>query len=310
MDPLSTVLALLKPRSAASGGFDAGGDWSVRFRAHQGIKCIAVVSGEGWFRLEGEADAMALRPGDCLLLPSGRPFVLASARGAAANPPPLNAPPLDAVAAFGFPLDRRIAVLNGGGDFLGLGGHFLLERQAELLLDVLPPVVRLERATDRAAMRWSLEQMREELAGGRPGGDLIAQQLASVMLVQALRLYLTERAGDGTGWLSALADPQIGAAMAAIHDDPAAPWTLEALARRAGLSRSGFAARFRALVGAPPGDYLTRWRMRVAADRLGAPGVRLAEVAAAVGYESENAFSTAFRRVMGVSPRRWARARG
>lgn len=303
MDPLSTVLALLKPRSYASGGFDVGGDWSVRFGAHQGIKCIAIDSGQCWFRLDGEAAPLRLGPGDCLLLPAGRPFVLC------AN---LATTPTDAPTAFGFPLDRRIATLNGGGDLLALGGHFVLEQQAEVLLDVLPPVVRLERAADRAAMRWSLEQMREELREQRPGGDLIAQQLASVMLVQALRLYLTERAADATGWLSALADPQLGAALAAIHGDPAGDWTLDALARRAGMSRSSFAAQFKARVGAPPGDYLTRWRMRVAADRLSAPGMRLAAVAAvaaAVGYESENAFSTAFRRVMGCSPRRYAARR-
>ena len=308
MDPLSDVLSLLKPRSYMSGGFDAGGDWSIQFPRHDGIKCYAVVSGQAWLSVEGVADPMRLTAGDCFLLPRGQPFRLAS---------DLTLPPVDAMRHFaaarnggsgGNGGNGGIATFNGGGDFFLVGGHFLLAgNHAGILLGMLPPVAHIRKEADKAALRWSLDRMMQELREPQPGGFLVAQHLAYMMLVQALRLHLSEGPRGGVGWLFALADKQMGTAIGAMHDDPARRWTLQALAARAGMSRSVFAQKFKQTVGMSPMDYLTRWRMLVAGERLTGSGDSISVIARSLGYDFESAFSTAFKRVMGRSPRHYAR---
>jgi AraC-like DNA-binding protein len=301
MDPLSDVLSLLKPRSYMSGGFDMGGEWSIQFPQHEGVKCYALVSGRCWLSMEGVADPVRVTPGDCFLLPSGRPFSLTS---------DLALTPVDAHTLFQLPLNGAIRSINGGGDCFGVGGHFAFAgTHAEMLLGVLPPIVHLQKESDKAAMRWSLERLMQELREPQPGGVLVAQQLAYMMLVQALRLHLAEGLRGGVGWLFALADPQMSAAISAMHDDPAHRWTLPELAARAGMSRSIFALRFKQTVGASPMEYLTRWRMLVAGDRLVNSSDPISVIAPSLGYESESAFSTAFKRIMGCSPRQYSRGR-
>ena len=127
MDPLSGVLSLLKPRNTMCGGFDVGGEWSLQFPQHEGIKCYAVVSGQCWLSLEGVPDAVHLKSGDCFLLPLGRPFRLAS---------DLALPPIDFKSMYSRPLNGGIATWNGGGDVSGVGGYFGLEgNHAGILLD-------------------------------------------------------------------------------------------------------------------------------------------------------------------------------
>ena len=150
-----------------------------------------------------------------------------------------------------------------------------------------------------------MERMREELREPQPGGSLITQQLAYMMLVQALRLHLKDAASADPGWLSALSDRHMSVAITSMHRDPGHPWTLQSLAERVGLSRSVFALRFRAIVGATPMEYLTRWRMLLSADRLKTSSDGLASIAGSLGYDSESAFGKAFRRVMGCSPRQY-----
>jgi AraC-like DNA-binding protein len=151
--------------------------------------------------------------------------------------------------------------------------------------------------------------MMQELREPQPGSFLVAQHLAHMMLVQALRLHLADGSSGGVGWLFALANKQMGAALRAMHDDPAQRWTLQELAERAGMSRSSFALKFKATVGASPMDYLTRWRMLLAGDRLASSSDPISVIALSLGYESESAFSTAFKRVMDCSPRRYSRGR-
>ena len=299
MDPLSDVLSLLKPHAYGAGGFDLGGDWSVRFGAHDGIKCYALVSGACCLVLDGIAEPLRLTAGDCVLLPSGRPFRLAK---------DLGLEPISFHVLLSGERHGGIAVLNGGGDTMILGGHLAFTgAHAEILLDAMPPVVHLREDADKAALRWALDRMRHELIETRPGGALIAQHLAQMMLVQALRLYLAEGVGrSSVGWLFALADPRMAAALGAVHADPGARWTLEALAERAGMSRSSFSQTFKAAVGTSPIAYLTRWRMLLAGDRLAGGAEPVSVIALSLGYESESAFSTAFKRLMGCAPRRHA----
>jgi AraC-like DNA-binding protein len=226
------------------------------------------------------------------LLPHGGPFRIAS-------DPAL--PPVDWRRVLPGSPEGALASLNGGGEVTVLGSHFqLVGPQSEFLLGMLPPIVHLKSETDRETLRWAFDRMRQELNESRPGNILIAQQLVYMILVQALRLHLN--AGNGVGWLFALSDKHVGAAITAIHREPAKRWTVSSLAAEVGMSRSGFAARFRQTVGSGPIDYLTRWRMLLAA-RSVSRGEPVGVIALSLGYESESAFSTAFKRVMGCAPR-------
>ena len=300
MDPLSDVLSLLKPRRYLTAALDAGGEWSIQFPRHEGIKFQAVISGQCWLAVEGVPDALLLQTGDCFLLTQGRPFRLAS---------DLSLTPVDGYTLFSSQRDG-IARCNGGGDFLIAGSLFTLSGDhAGVLLGVLPPIVHIRKESDQAALRWSLERMMQEQRERQPGSLLVAQHLAHMMLVQALRLHLAEGFNGGVGWLFALADKQMSAAISAIHDDPAHRWTLQELAEHAGMSRSSFALKFKETVGTSPMEYLTRWRMLLAGDRLANSSDPISVIALSLGYESESAFSTAFKRIMGRSPRQHGRGR-
>jgi AraC-like DNA-binding protein len=299
MDPLSDVLSLLKLSSYMIGGFDLGGELSMQFPQHEGIKCYALVSGHCWLAVEGVPEAVHLKAGDCFLLPRGRPFRLAT---------DLSLTPVDALTIFTAARHGGTGSYNGGGDCSIVGGHFALTgNHAGILLGVLPPIVHIRKESDKAALRWSLERLMQELREPQPGGFLVAQHLAYMMLIQALRLHLAEGLRGGVGWLFALADKQMSAAINSMHDDPAHGWTIQKLAERAGMSRSTFAMKFKETVGASPMEYLTRWRMLLAGDKLTASSDPISVIARSLGYESESAFSTAFKRVMGCSPRQYSR---
>jgi AraC-like DNA-binding protein len=186
----------------------------------------------------------------------------------------------------------------------------LSTHHASVLLGVPPPIVHLQKESDKAVLRWSIERLMEELREPQPGGLLIAQHLAHTMLLQALRLHLSDTSQGRVGWLFALADKQIGAAITALHEEPGRRWTLQEMAERAGMSRSTFAQRFKDTVGESPMEYLTRWRMLLAGDKLVNSSDPVSAISLALGYESEAAFSTAFKRVMGCSPRQYGNGDG
>lgn len=296
MDPLSDILSLLAIRGYRAGGFDMGTDLSLHFAAHEGIKCYAVTAGTVWLALDGPEPPVLLQAGDCFILPHGRPFRMTT---------DLALPSQEfstLIAKFG---TGGLAALNGGGGPQVLGSFFAFAGPgADMLLNMLPPIVHLRSDEDRETLRANFARMRQELLEDRPGSALVVQQLATMTLIQALRLHLD--ASDGVGWLFALADRQVAAALRAMHADPARRWTVGTLAGEVGMSRSSFAARFRARVGDGPIEYLTRWRMLLAARDL-TRGDPVGSVSRALGYESESAFSTAFKRVMGHPPRRHGR---
>jgi AraC-like DNA-binding protein len=301
MDPLSDVLSLLKPQSFISRGFGVDSDMAIQFPKHQGIKCYAMVSGQCWLSVEGVPDAVLLTAGDCFLLPRGMPFCLAT---------DLSLKPVDFnIVRAARMSDGKVSNNEGGGRYI-VGGHFVFTgSHADILLQSLPPIVHIRKESDKAAMRWSLERMKEELRDPQPGGSLIAKQLAYMMLIQALRLHLADGAKGGVGWLFALGDKQMSAAVTSMHDDPGHPWTLRELAERVGMSRSIFALKFKERAGATPMEYLTRWRMLLAGDRLKNSDDSICEIASSLGYESESAFGKAFKRVMGCSPRQYGHGR-
>lgn len=298
MDPLSDILSLLKPRRHMSAGFEASGPWAVQFPDQQNsIKCGAVVHGRCWLVVEGVEQAVCLEAGDCFLLPWGRPFRMAS---------DLSVPPIEARQIFPAAREGGVVSHNGGEDFFLVSSRFALTgHHADTLLQMLPAIVVIREDKDHSVLRWAVELMMRELREPQPGGFLVTQHLAHIILVQALRMHLVERMQGGVGWLFALADRQMGAAISAIHADPAFGWTVQRLAEHVGMSRSTFALKFKEKVGLAPMEYLTRWRMMLAGSRLAEEPV--SDVALSLGYESESAFSTAFKRVMGCTPRHYGR---
>lgn len=297
MDTLSDVLSLLRPRSFMFRALEAGEPWSLQFPGADGIRCYALLSGRCWLLVDDISTPVRLEAGDCVLLTKNRPFRMTS-------DPAL--PSVDALSLFSEAHAGGVAVCNGGGDLAGIGGYFkFTDHHAGLLLELLPPVVHVRSEPDKAALRASMELMMQELRDPKPGGFLVAQHLAHLMLVQALRVHLTAASNTGVGWLFALADKQMAAAINAMHDEPARAWTLRALAELACMSRSTFALKFKRTVGTSPMEYLTRWRMLLASDKLKASDQSIGTIAASLGYESESAFRTAFKRIMGCSPRQY-----
>ncbi|MDW9499105.1 AraC family transcriptional regulator [Sinorhizobium meliloti] len=194
-----------------------------------------------------------------------------------------------------------IAHIVGLDSRFTVSGHY-----AHAVLRTLPPIVHITKESEQAALRWAVERMMLELREPQPGGFLVAQHLAHMMLLQSLRLHLADGMGNQVGWFPALADRQICAAITAMHR---ARLSLE-FARTGRTSRYaaiGFRPEFKATVGETPMDYLTRWRMTLAADRLENSGDPFAAIAFSLGYESESSFSAAFKRVMGCSPRQYGR---
>ncbi len=296
IDPLSDMLTLLNARCILSGGFVSGGAWSLQFPRPGRIKISAVAKGHCWLVLDG-MEPVRLDTGDVVLLNGRHSFVLAS---------DLSVEPVDAVTVFS---DRRGGTArHGEGDgFFYLGGHIALEADGgDLLGDVLPPMIHVRAAaTEATVLRWLLDQLMREMAQDRPGALLATAQLAQLMFVQALRAHVEAGEPMTSGWLKAISDARIAPALRLMHDEPGRSWTLGELAKAAGMSRTAFALRFKALVGRPPLDYLLRWRMRLAARTLSSGRSRLAEVARATGYESESAFSAAFKRVMSCPPKQY-----
>lgn len=297
VDPLSDILNLSRARAVHAGGFTAGGPWAIRFRPRHRIKMSAILKGGCWFWLEGEAEPVRLEAGDAGLLAAQRPYVMASAPGIE---------PVEATSLF-TGNGRTMTVIGDGQDFSFIGGHMLLDADnGGLLADVLPPWLLIRAgAPEAATFSWLLDQMVEEVEGGRPGADQASAHLAQLLFTHILRAHLRAEGPLPAGWLKVLTDPRTAPALRLMHAEPGRDWTLEALAQACALSRTAFTDRFKALSGQAPLTYLTQWRMRLAQRALLDGAATVAVVGQSLGYSSESAFSNAFKRVTGRSPRAW-----
>jgi AraC-like DNA-binding protein len=299
MDPLSEVIRLLRPRSFAVGATDVGAPAAIVFAEHEGLFLYCVASGECLLQVSGHGQVTPLRAGDCVVLPSGRPFVLAS---------DLGVPRIDAAVVFAHRSNGSIGTWNGGGDCRMLAAHVEFDSSfARVLFEKLPAVVRIGNESARFALRNCIEQMMEELQAARPGHELVVEHLVHIALIKVLRFHLAESAHREPGWLGALTDARLAPVISAMQLRPGHAWTVASLAELAAMSRTAFAMRFKAASGMSPLDFLTVLRMRMAAHLLEQPRARVTDVAYALGYQSQSGFSTAFRRVMGQSPRRFMR---
>ncbi|MFT4174863.1 MAG: AraC family transcriptional regulator [Rhodocyclaceae bacterium] len=299
-DPFSDILKFTQAESLVTGGFTAGGDWALRFPAPNKIKFFAVVKGRCWVRIEGEAEPIHFGTGDVGLLAAKRAFVLASS---------MDVAPVDAMRVFSG-AGKSPVVLGDGQDFAHLGGHVLLDpASGRLLADVLPPWIHVPAASPQAArFQWLLKQLVEERKADLPGARLASAQLSQLLFIQILRAHLETSGPMSAGWLRALSDPRIAPALRLMHGDPARSWHLDELARACAMSRTTFAAHFRNRAGVTPLAYLAEWRMRLAERRLREENTQVAVVARSLGYTSESAFSNAFKRMTGQSPKAYRNA--
>jgi len=292
-DPLSDVLALLQVRSGAALRMTAGGPWALHFPSYPYLKFIAQLRGSLLVQVEGDAHPYRLEAGDCLLMRSGRPYIAATDLALPAEDGPTH-----------------FAALHGGTMTWGdpdaadgmemLAGRFEFDAlQRDLLEQVAPPELHIPANAQAApALRALLDLYGNEASAPDAGTRLVTDGLARIALVQALR----EPGGARHGWLAALADPKIGAALRLLHGAPERRWSVDALAQEAAMSRSALALRFRQLVGMAPLQYLQAWRMRLARQALHAEETPVATIAWRLGYASESAFSAAFKRSSGCAP--------
>ncbi|NKF24737.1 AraC family transcriptional regulator [Solimonas marina] len=288
LDPVSDVLAALGARSVRATGLEASGPWALAFDGRARLKFVAVLRGRCWLLLPGQAPE-ALVEGDVVLINDTRYTV--------ASDPAIEA--MDGMPLYAGPGQDMVRL--GAGDEVALmgGGSAFADGSAAFVLDALPMFLRVD-AVETVA--WALRALRGEVSNTAIGSSLIVERLAEILVVAAVRAFVASRPATRIGWISALADARIGKALKLMHSDVARRWTVPLLATEIGMSRSAFAQRFSARVGYPPLEYLTRWRMALAQRKL-SEGQTVMAVASAIGYDSQSAFSQAFKRTLGHTPR-------
>jgi AraC-like DNA-binding protein len=295
-DPLSEVIALLRPRTVFAKGISGAGRWGVRYSEYGEPSFCTVLEGSCRLAVDGHLE-ITLEAGDFVLLPATPGFTMSGFEPVTPKhiDPKVTPAPADEV---------RHGRPDGPPDVRLLGGYFVFDSpDAALLGSLLPAVVHVPGAERLLTL---VRLVGEESNEQRAGRDLVLTRLVEVLLIEALR---TTPAEDGPpGLLRGVADARLAPAIRQIHDDVARPWTVTQLARAAALSRSAFFDRFTRTVGIPPMEYLLIWRMALAKDLLRQQDTSLIEVAQRVGYSSASTFSTAFKRHEGQPPSRYARA--
>jgi len=298
VDPVGAALDFLRMSGTFYCRSEFTSPWALAIPPMQSCLMLhVVIAGEPFLEVDGAPDRV-LRPGDLTLVPLGDEHRLKSGSG-------LPASKL-------FEIDREqvseryeVLRLGGGGQRTTMiCALFQFEDPAaQQLMDFLPKVIHVDSwtAPESDWIQSTLRMMAAEAREMRPGGETMITRLADILVVHAIRFWITHAPSQQKGWLGALHDPHIGPTISKIHRDPGHSWTLESLAVEAFMSRSAFSARFTELVGEPAMRYVTRWKMNEARLRL-ERGATVGEIATELGYESEAAFSRAFKRHVGVPP--------
>lgn len=316
-DVLSDVLRAVRLTGAVYFDFELSSPWvaeappsrelagKVMPGAQRVIEYHLIARGACWGHAVGQPP-MRLGEGDLIVFPQGDAHVLSSAPGMRA------APDMSAFARRSTPLPIMYELGGGGADRARVVCGFLGcdERPYNPLLAALPTVIHLPASGVQTTTGWLatlLTMAVKESGSARAGSENVLARLSELMFVEAIRRYLETLPPTQTGWLAGLRDPVVGQALSALHGGPSQSWTVERLAQLVGLSRSVLAERFTEMVGQPPMQYLALWRMQLAS-RLLIDGGQVAGVAAAVGYESEAAFSRAFKKLVGQAPATWRKS--
>lgn len=282
------------------------------------IEFHAVVKGSCWAAMVGESP-VRLEERDLILFPQGDPHVVSSAPGMrpqSVDPNLYFAPrPPQLPYALSVSGERlTTTTLDGGGrdrttlvcGFLGLDA-----RPFNPLLAALPRVLKVPGSTlgPESWVAGFLRAVVLESNARRPGGEAVLERMSEMLFVEAIRRYIDSLLPEETGWLAGTRDPAVGRALALLHERPGRAWTIERLGEEAGISRSSLHERFVHFIGQPPMQYLTQWRMQLASAMLRDTSAKVLEIALDVGYESEAAFSRAFKRAVGVAPGAWRRSK-
>lgn len=309
MDTLTDVLNHIRSSGALLGRTLANPPWSARFAEGASLSLVTMLRGEAWIVTGAESHRLKLQ--DIAIVVGPRPFEITS--DPEASPAPMYVQTEAGVcldetgnAAEGIALGTRTCGMDLDADDAMLTGSFTVTgRVADRLLSALPRVLVVPQAAQRTS---ALQVLETEVLREEPGQQAILDRLLDLVLVGALRDWFAMPGAKAPGWYRASSDPVVGAALAAIHDSPHQPWTIELLARRAHVSRATLARRFTDLLGEPPMSYLASWRLCMAADLLERNDATVESVAREVGYSSAYALSTAFHREYGVRPSQYRRA--
>ena len=269
------------------------------------MEYLLVSRGTAWGGIVGE-EPQRLEEGDIIVFPQGDPHVMSS------HPGIRGTQSLETYRRHpGTQLPFILHEEGGGGPRTELVCGFLScdRRPFNPLLATLPRTLKVRSREGGGWLESLVHLAVTESTGERTGAETVLARASELMFVEVVRRHLATLPPDQTGWLAGLRDPFVGRALAALHDRPADPWTVESLAKEAALSRSALAERFTHLIGEAPMQYLTRWRMQLAATLLRSRNVSVFEAATEVGYASEAAFSRAFKKVVGVPPAAWREGR-
>jgi AraC-like DNA-binding protein len=303
MDVLAEVMSLLRTKGQLYGRIELSAPFGLEFPGGKGI-CLIVTRGSSFLGVDRHP-VVPLVGGDFVFLPAPRTYSLRDA------PTRRLRSVLEIISEEAFHRSRLITYGGGGTPASVVAGCFTFASpESALLIRHLPPIFQLSASGHQSPWFSStLQFIAAESVQDLPGSAAIVDRLAEVLFVQAMRSRIGSFLSTGKpNWLRALGDPQIGESLRLMHAEPGRAWTVPGLARRVSMSRSAFAARFRALVGETPLDHLTQWRMVRAANLLREKrSMKMAAIAAAVGYESESSFGKVFRRVMGDSPGEYRR---
>ncbi len=309
MDVLTDVVESVHLTSAVHGRWELSAPWGLEFDGWPAHACFYVVTrGTAVIEVDGLEAPLQVGGSEFVLLAKSQRHTIKD--HAATKSMPVTQV-VDGCSPRRHCQPGGVFEHGGGGARTTLvNGCFAFDTPDNPLIAALPPVIHV--AYDQGPpQRWletSLQFISDEMASGQLGAETVVGRLADILLVQAVRAHLAQ-GGAAQGWLRALLDPQISQALALMHERPADPWTVEMLASRVAMSRSVFSAKFSSLVGGPPLTYLTRWRMHRASRLLATSLLRIHEIAAQVGYETESAFHKAFKRSMGSAPTTYRQAR-
>lgn len=311
-DPLSDLLKTVRLTGAVFFEIAAQGPWAVASPARELIlprilpgadHLIAyhVVTAGQCFGTAAGGEPAALKAGDVIVFTNAQPHVMSSAPGMQADPPVRDV--LEVAAAGQQPFCINYG--NGQNSTRLVCGYLACDAGPfNPLLDNLPPVLTARDGGDSWISQF-ITMAVAETSAKHAGSETVLTRLSELMFVNVVRNYLEALPPEKTGWLAGLRDPSIGKALSLLHDKPAAEWTIDELARQTGVSRSVLAERFTELLGIPPMHYLAKWRMQIACELLTGSNANVASIAARVGYESEAAFSRAFKKLIGETPSAW-----
>lgn len=316
-DPLSDVLKTVRLTGAVFFEIAAQGPWAVASPPRDLIlpkilpgadHLIAyhVVTAGRCFATAAGGQPMPLEAGEVVVFTQGQPHIMSSEPGMRAHPP--TADVLDIATAGRKPFEFSYG--DAPASTRLVCGYFACDaRPFNPLVESLPSMFKAGDARHEGSIVDFIRIAVAEAAENHAGRDSVLTKLSELMFVDVLRRYLAALPAEQVGWLAGLRDPTIGKALSLMHGKPGNNWTIEELARQAGLSRSVIAERFTQLVGLPPMHYLAKWRMQIASELLSRSNANIASVAAETGYGSEASFSRAFKKMVGVAPSAW-RQRG